>query len=74
MFRARRFLTDHFGEPADTAAALQARYPKAPSADTVRKWYVRDNVSSEWLPPLLVLLEEKNGKPTSLKKYSHRGV
>lgn len=73
MFKAKKFLADQFGEPVDVAAALHARFPKAPSADTVRKWYIRDSVSSEWLPPLLVLIEERQGQPTSVKAYVTSG-
>ena len=69
MFATTRFLEDQFGDP-DAIAGLAALYDvSVPSKDTMRKWFSRGSISSEWWPVLISLLEKYHGCPVSLSRY-----
>ncbi len=69
MFDTIRFLQDNFNAPAGVINLLGAYRLPAPPQDTVRKWFSRGNIPSEWLPVLVSVLELDNGQPVSLIRY-----
>ena len=72
MFDTTRFLNDHFGSPQRVIGFLRAYKLHEPSIETVRKWFQRAAVPSEWLPVLLAVLELDEGHPVSLATYIKR--
>ena len=72
MFRAKMFLENNVGGPAEVHALIATRFAP-PSVDAVRKWFTRDAISGEWFPVVVALLESKTGAPVSLKKYLSEG-
>ncbi|MFY7925555.1 MAG: hypothetical protein ACOVN5_07070 [Aquidulcibacter sp.] len=69
MFDTRRFLEEKFGTP-DAVVGLASHHDiPMPSKDTVRKWFERGALSSEFYPLLIVLLELDGGEPISIRSY-----
>ena len=69
MFGVALLLRDHFGDTHGVAGMLNAYGLPAPPTDTIRKWFSRGSVSSEWLPVLVGCVELDSGQPISLAKY-----
>lgn len=69
MFDVKRFLTENFRDPDGLVGAFNAYRLAIPPKDTVRKWFSRETVPSEWLPMIIAVLELENGKPVSLTPY-----
>jgi len=69
MFDTVRFLQENFNSPDGVVGLLGAYKQDVPPRDTVRKWFSRGNVPSEWFPLLCAILELDHGSPISLAKY-----
>lgn len=72
MFRAERFLLDHFRDPAYVRDIVSAYGFEAPSEPAVAKWFLRNSVPPGWLVRLLGVLELENGAPVSVLPYLNR--
>jgi hypothetical protein len=68
-FDARRFLSDTLGSAPSVVNFIKSFGFTPPTQEAVSKWSLRGQVSAEWLPILLVLLELDHGKPVSLTRY-----
>lgn len=73
MFAAANFLTDHFGDTDGVLGLVGKHWHEVPRRETVRKWFRRASVASEWWPILLFVLEINNGEPVSLAPYFATG-
>lgn len=69
MFAAERFLHEHFGDADGVLWLVGKHWHEVPQRETVRKWFRRASVASEWWPILLLVLEIDNGEPVSLATY-----
>lgn len=69
MFDAKRFLADNFRDPDGLVGAFHAYRLDIPPKDTVRKWFSRATIPSEWFVMIIVVLELENGRPVSLTPY-----
>lgn len=72
MFCARRFLTDNFRDPHGLVGTFNSYKMDIPPQDTVRKWFERGTIPSEWLPMIVIVLELECGEPVSLVPYMER--
>ncbi len=63
-FNAKKFLTDNFTDCHGLHKHLLDAGYEVP-LDTVRKWFVRESIATEWLVALVVSPD----KPISLTKY-----
>ncbi|CAK7259143.1 MULTISPECIES: hypothetical protein [unclassified Shinella] len=68
-FDAGTFLVDHFRTPTAVLAAAKQRNVRVPEYDTVRKWFNRAAIPSEWLPVLLMFREMETGDPVRISTY-----
>lgn len=69
-FKAKQFLTDHFQTPGRVVAFLRVYDVKVTvTEEAVRKWFIRDSLTGEWLATLLAYLELDRGEPISLARY-----
>ena len=68
-FDAKKFLQEQFRDANGVLGFLRAYGFAAPPYDTARKWFVRGNVPSEWLPLLICAVELERGAPVSLAQY-----
>lgn len=66
------FLTDEFSTP-DGVVALARKYGfEPPPRDTVRKWFARKTIPSDWVFPLLFIVENERGCPVSFAQYARK--
>lgn len=69
MFDTKRFLEDQFTD-ADGVMGLTGRHcNEQPQRETVRKWFSRGSVPSEWWPVLLQSLRSESGIYPDLTPY-----
>lgn len=73
MFDARQFLVENFRDIHGVAGLLRAYKLPTPPTDTIRKWFDRGAIPSDWLPVLVCCLTFENGDPPRLTKYLHIG-
>lgn len=72
MFDNLRFLTEQFGN-ADAVIGLANHFNvDVPAKDTLRKWFERGSIPSDWWPVVLALLEMDRGAPVSVLDYMGR--
>ena len=69
MFDTKRFLAEKFKDPYSLIAFLRAYRAPEPKEETVRKWFTRGSVPSEWLPVLIAYLEIDECSPVSIVSY-----
>jgi hypothetical protein len=69
LFDILSFMRDYCPTPDAVVGLIQTQFASAPSKETVRKWFARKSVPSEWLPVLFYCVEQKKGKALKLKKY-----
>lgn len=69
MFDTKRFLEDQFVSADGLVGSFNAFRMDIPSRDTVRKWFERGSVPSDWLPLLICVRELETGEPVKLAKY-----
>lgn len=69
MFDAKRFLDENFRDADGLVGTFHAYGLSVPPKDTVRKWFVRATIPSEWFPMIVAVLELENGKAISLTPY-----
>lgn len=69
MFKAKKFLVDHFQSAQRLVAVLRSHGLSTPQEFAVEKWFARGSVPGSWLPVLLVCLEIEHGAPVSLTAY-----
>ncbi len=74
MFDTTRFLEDHFRTPDAIVGLFNAYRLEIPARDTVRKWFARGSVPSEWFPLLVAVRELENGEPVRLLPYIMRSA
>lgn len=61
IFDAKKFLIDEFVDPPSMRAAFNAQPAlPAPNEPTLRKWFQRGSIPSEWLAVLLLMRERQN--------------
>ena len=73
MFDFRRFLDDNFRKPQEVCALLRAYGAEAvPEESSVKKWFQRASVPSEWFAVLLAYIELDAGQPVRLAAYLTR--
>lgn len=65
----KQFLVDHFKTPDGLIYTFNAYAVEAPPRDTVRKWFERSSLSTEWLAKALAVAELEQGSPVSLVGY-----
>lgn len=69
MFDHAKFMSSNFRD-ADGLIGLFSVYRVAiPSKDTVRKWFERGSIPSEWFVMAVCVLELDRGEPVSLIEY-----
>lgn len=68
-FDARRFISDNLGPASNVVSFVEAFGFEPPTQEAVFKWSLRGQISAEWLPILLVLIELDHGQPVSLTRY-----
>lgn len=69
MFNHAKFMGDNFRD-ADGLIGLFSVYRVAcPAKDTVRKWFERGSIPSEWFVMAVCVLELDRGEPVSLVEY-----
>ena len=73
MFDCRRFLVDKFRDPDGVVGTFNAYGLGIPSRDTIRKWFERGSLPSDWFPMLVVVAELENGEPVRLAEYLMKG-
>jgi len=74
MFDTRKFLEDHFTDADGVLGLLGKHIDETPPArDAVRKWFSRGSVPAEWMPMLLIALENEQSGPVSLAPYQESG-
>lgn len=72
MFDCLRFMNDQFGN-ADAVIGLANHFNvDVPTKDTLRKWFERGSIPSDWWPIVLALLEMERGEPVSVLSYIAR--
>lgn len=69
MFDAKRFLEENFRDADRLVGTFHAYGLDVPTKDTVRKWFSRATIPSEWFPMIAAVLEMENGAPVSLTRY-----
>lgn len=69
MFDTPRFLAEHYGTPDAVVGLCNAYRIDIPARDTVRKWWSRGAVPSEWFPVLVAVREIETGEPIRLAPY-----
>ena len=73
QFDAKAFLENEIGRPAQVAELLgDGKHAGAPTSAAIEKWYQRAAIPGHALALLLFLLERKNRRPISLKRYFER--
>lgn len=73
MFNTKQFLEDHYNTPDGVIGAFNSFGIDIPARDTVRKWFARGSVPSEWLPLLIAVRELETGAPVGLASYISNG-
>lgn len=68
-FNAKLFLRETCGSPAQVHAFVASWKFAPPKLEAIKKWFTRGQISAEWLPVLLVLVELENGQAVSLARY-----
>lgn len=72
MFDHAKFMSSNFRD-ADGLIGLFAVYRvSCPAKDTVRKWFERGGIPSEWFVMAVCVLELDRGEPVSLIEYLKR--
>ena len=74
MFATNRFLEDHYRDPDGVVGAFNAYSLDIPPRDTVRKWFARGSIPSEWFPMLVAVRELDTGEPIRLAPYLTKGA
>lgn len=74
MFDTQRFLEDHYKTPDGIVGTFNAYRLDIPPRDTVRKWFARGSIPSEWFPMLVAVRELDTGEPIRLAPYLTKGV
>jgi hypothetical protein len=69
MFDTQRFLTENFRDADGVVGLFNAFRLEIPPRDTVRKWFSRGTIPSQWLPMLIAVAELEAGRPVSLARY-----
>jgi hypothetical protein len=54
-FNAKRFLTEHFQNPATLIARCRAGGVEPPSLAQAEKWFSRNSIPAEWLVKLVAV-------------------
>lgn len=67
-FNAKRFLQDHFQNPATLIARCRAGGVEPPSYARVEKWFSRNSVPVDWLVKLAAI-READGEVVKLTDY-----
>lgn len=70
MFATKLFIQEKLESPDAILGLFGAAGISSPAKDTVRKWFERGSIPSEWWPIVLVVLELTNGGPVSLAGYA----
>ncbi len=65
MFDMAKFLRAHWADERKLVRFIAVYGMDAPKRMTVRKWFDRSSVPSEWFATLLMLLEIERGRPVS---------
>lgn len=69
MFDTQRFLRDAYGTPDGVVNLFGSYKLPSPPRDTVRKWFERGSIPSQWFPVLVVVRELEDGRPMRLAGY-----
>lgn len=69
MFDHIRFLNEKFTNPDGVIGLLSLYRLGYPKRDTIRKWFERGGIPSDWLPLLIAVLELDSGEPVRLAPY-----
>lgn len=73
MFDTPRFLRETFINPDGLVGLFNAYRIPIPAKDTVRKWFSRGSVPSEWFAMSIALLELERGERVSLVNFISLG-
>jgi hypothetical protein len=65
----RKFISDELHNPQNVLAMFSRYGFLGPKVSAVEKWFQRGSVPSDWLVPILALIELERGRPVSLAKY-----
>lgn len=72
VFNAKRFLIDHFQNPATLIAAVKAADQTPPSHAQAEKWFSRSSIPGDWLARLVAVRAAKCVK-VDLSAYLEAG-
>jgi hypothetical protein len=72
-FNAKRFLQEHFQNPATLIAAVKAAGQVPPSHAQAEKWFTRSSVPGDWLARLVAIRTAKRVK-VDLSAYLEAGT
>ena len=72
MFDTRKFLADTYQNADGVCGIFSAYKMPIPARDTVRKWFERSSIPSEWFPVLVAIMELERGEPIWLSDYLAR--
>ena len=72
-FDTTAFLRDWFRSPDEVVQVTQRHLGLAPRRDTVRKWFTRGAIPSEWWPMLLIAIDREHGTWADLDAYLEPG-
>jgi hypothetical protein len=74
MFNTKKFLADTYGNADGVCGIFGAYRMDIPPRDTVRKWFERSSVPSDWFPVLVAVMELERGEPIGLANYLTGGT
>ena len=69
MFDTLKFLETEFSDADGLIGLLAKHRQETPKREAVRKWFSRGSVPAEWMPILIIVLEDENGTPPALRSY-----